>query len=242
MKVLVTGVKGQLGYDIVKECEKRNIGAVGVDIDEMDITNPAQVEEVIKEAQVDAVIHCAAWTAVDRAEDEIEICRKVNKEGPANIAKVCEELDIPVCQDTGMAVVFLEIGQDVHIVDGSLEDAVNEGVKNGYIKGLLRKSVVKDPLDRVNTGDNTPAVIHTKIVDGDKIKITVAPKGFGSENMSGIKMLTPASNRNDVINTVIEFIKTAGANPCPPMVIGVGIGGDFEMCAYLAKKALCRET
>lgn len=173
--------------------------------------------------------------------EENELSKNIMNDIYENINSA-KELDIPVCQDTGMAVVFLEIGQDVHIVDGSLEDAVNEGVKNGYVKGLLRKSVVKDPLNRVNTGDNTPAVIHTKIVDGDKIKITVAPKGFGSENMSGIKMLTPASNRNDVINTVIEFIKTAGANPCPPMVIGVGIGGDFELCAYLAKKALCRET
>ncbi len=156
-----------------------------------------------------------------------------------NIA-AANELDIPVCQDTGMAVVFLEIGQDVHIIDGSLEKAVNDGVRNGYINGLLRKSVVKDPLERVNTGDNTPAVLHTKIVDGDKIKITVAPKGFGSENMSAVKMLTPAANREAVIDTVVDIVRCAGANPCPPMVIGVGIGGDFELCAYLAKKALCR--
>lgn len=151
-----------------------------------------------------------------------------------------KELDIPVCQDTGMAVVFLEIGQDVHVIGGELEKAVNLGVRNGYINGLLRKSVVCDPLNRVNTGDNTPAVIHTKIVSGDKIKITVAPKGFGSENMSAVKMLTPSATRETVINTVIDVVRTAGANPCPPMVIGVGIGGDFELCAYLAKKALCR--
>ena len=151
-----------------------------------------------------------------------------------------KELDIPVCQDTGMAVVFLEIGQDVHVIGGELEKAVNLGVRNGYINGLLRKSVVCDPLNRVNTGDNTPAVIHTKIVSGDKIKITVAPKGFGSENMSAVKMLTPSATRETVINTVVDVVLTAGANPCPPMVIGVGIGGDFELCAYLAKKALCR--
>lgn len=151
-----------------------------------------------------------------------------------------KELDIPVCQDTGMAVVFLEIGQDVHIVGGSLEEAVNQGVSQGYINGLLRKSVVSDPLNRINTNDNTPAIIHTKIVDGENIRITVAPKGFGSENMSAVKMLTPAANRDTIINSVLEIVNNVGANPCPPMVIGIGIGGDFEYCAYLSKKALCR--
>ncbi len=151
-----------------------------------------------------------------------------------------EELDIPICQDTGMAVVFLEIGQDVHIVGGSLEDAVNDGVRKGYTDGLLRKSVVADPIRRVNTNDNTPAIIHTRIVDGDNVKITVAPKGFGSENMSGIRMLTPAATREDIIAAVTEIVNKAGSNPCPPMVIGVGIGGDFEYAAILAKKALCR--
>ena len=158
-----------------------------------------------------------------------------------NNISAAKEIDVPICQDTGMAVVFAEIGQDVHIIDGSFENAINEGVSNGYVNGLLRKSVVKDPLNRVNTEDNTPAVIHTKIVDGDKIKITVAPKGFGSENMSAIKMLTPAANRETIINEVVNIVKNAGANPCPPMVIGIGIGGDFELCAYLAKKALCRD-
>lgn len=152
------------------------------------------------------------------------------------------EIDVPICQDTGMAVVFLEIGQDVHFVGGSLCDAVNEGVHNGYVNGLLRCSVVGDPLRRVNTGDNTPAVLHTSIVDGDKVKVTVAPKGFGSENMSCLKMLTPASSREDIINYVIESVKTAGGNPCPPIVLGIGIGGDFEQCAFLAKKALCRSV
>jgi len=149
---------------------------------------------------------------------------------------------IPVCQDTGMAVVFLNIGQDVHLVGGSLYEAVNEGVRKGYEEGLLRKSVVGDPLNRVNTNDNTPAVIHTNIVDGEEIEITVAPKGFGSENMSGIKMLTPFDSRQGVVEAVLEIVKKASNNPCPPMVIGVGIGGDFEQCAYLSKKALCRDS
>ncbi len=152
-----------------------------------------------------------------------------------------KELDIPVCQDTGMAVIFAEIGQDVHIIGGSFEDAVNKGVSLGYTDGLLRKSVVKDPFfNRVNTNDNTPAIIHTKIVDGDKIKITAAPKGFGSENMSSLKMFTPSATKDDIVNFVVETVQKAGSNPCPPVVIGVGIGGDFEYSAILAKKALCR--
>lgn len=154
--------------------------------------------------------------------------------------EAAKKYDLPICQDTGMAVVFLEIGQDVHIVGGSLTDAVNEGVRRGYTKGLLRKSVVADPLNRVNTNDNTPAVIHTTIVKGEKIKITVAPKGFGSENMSGMRMLTPSHGRKGVADAVLDIVKAASNNPCPPMVVGVGIGGDFEQCAYLAKKALCR--
>lgn len=152
------------------------------------------------------------------------------------------ELDIPICQDTGMAVVFLEIGQNVHFTDGSLYEAVNKGVHNGYVNGYLRCSVVGDPLRRVNTKDNTPAVIHTRIVDGNKVKITVAPKGFGSENMSCLKMMTPASGREEIIDYVIECVKNAGGNPCPPIVLGIGIGGDFEQCAFLAKKALCRSV
>lgn len=147
---------------------------------------------------------------------------------------------IPICQDTGMAVVFLEIGQDVHFEGGSLEDAVNEGVRRGYVDGYLRKSVVRDPLIRENTGDNTPAVIHYRIVPGDKVKITVAPKGFGSENMSRVFMLKPADGREGVKNAVLTAVKDAGPNACPPMVVGVGIGGTFEKCALMAKQALTR--
>lgn len=153
-----------------------------------------------------------------------------------------KKLDIPICQDCGMAVVFLEIGQDVHFVGGELYQAVNDGVSKGYKEGFLRCSVVGDPLLRVNTGDNTPAVIHTSIVPGENVKITVAPKGFGSENMSCLKMFTPASGREDIIEYVLDCVTKAGGNPCPPIVLGVGIGGDFEQCAYLAKKALCRNV
>lgn len=197
-----------------------------------------------------------------------EMCIKANKELPSDIKKclycsaehetnplgksvLCDlkanldaakEYDIPVCQDTGMAVVFLEIGQEVHITGGDLTEAVNHGVAKGYAEGLLRKSVVADPLRRVNTNDNTPAVLHTKIVPGEKFKITIAPKGFGSENMSGMRMLTPSHGRQGVVDAVLEIVKAASNNPCPPMVVGVGIGGDFEQCAYLSKKALCRST
>ncbi len=155
--------------------------------------------------------------------------------------KVAKENDLPICQDTGMAVIFLEIGQDVHFVGGNLYDAINEGVRRGYNNGFLRKSVVIDPLRRVNTNDNTPAIIHTKIISGDKVRITVAPKGFGSENMSAIKMLTPTDSRDGVIEAVVDTVKNASSNPCPPIVVGVGIGGDFEECAILSKKALCRD-
>lgn len=151
-------------------------------------------------------------------------------------------MQLPVCQDTGMAVVFLDLGQDVHITGAPLADAVNAGVRRGYENGLLRKSVVGDPLRRVNTGDNTPAVLHVRIVPGGSVRVTVAPKGFGSENMSGMRMLTPFDGRDGVINAVLDVVRCAGGNPCPPMVVGVGIGGDFEQCALLAKRALCRST
>ncbi len=153
---------------------------------------------------------------------------------------IAKNENMPICQDTGMACVFVEIGQDVHIVGGLLEDAINEGVRQGYEEGFLRKSVVKDPINRINTKDNTPAVIYYDIVKGDKVKITVAPKGFGSENMSRIKMLKPSDGINGVKDFIIETVKLAGPNPCPPIVIGVGIGGTFDKAAYLAKKALIR--
>lgn len=155
-------------------------------------------------------------------------------------AKIACDEKMPMCQDTGMACVFLDIGQDVHFIGGLLEDAINAGVRRGYEEGYLRKSVVKDPIDRVNTKDNTPAIIYYNIVPGDKVKIILAPKGFGSENMSRIGMLKPADGLEGVKNFIIETVKLAGPNPCPPMVVGVGIGGTFDKAAYLAKKALTR--
>ncbi len=149
---------------------------------------------------------------------------------------------IPICQDTGMAVFFIKVGQDVHFVGGSLTDAINEGVRQGYTEGYLRKSVVSDPLIRKNTGDNTPAIIHYDIVPGDKVQITCAPKGFGSENMSRIFMLKPADGEEGVKDAIVQAVKDAGPNACPPMVVGVGIGGTFEKCAEMAKEALTRST
>lgn len=162
------------------------------------------------------------------------------------LGKILENVDIaknenvPICQDTGMACIFVDVGQEVCIIGGNLEDAINEGVKKGYTEGYLRKSVVKDPLNRINTKDNTPAIIYYNIVSGDKIKITVAPKGFGSENMSKIKMLKPADGVEGVKKFIIDTVKEAGPNPCPPIVVGVGIGGTFDKAAFLAKKALIR--
>ena len=155
-------------------------------------------------------------------------------------SNIAQNENMPICQDTGMACIFIEIGQEVHIVGGALEDAINEGVRRGYDEGFLRKSVVKDPINRVNTKDNTPAIIYYDIVPGNKLKITVAPKGFGSENMSRIKMLKPSDGLQGVKDFIIETVKLAGPNPCPPIIIGVGIGGTFDKAAYLAKKALIR--
>ncbi len=155
--------------------------------------------------------------------------------------KVAGEDMIPICQDTGMAVVFINVGQDVHLIGGDITDAINEGIRRGYVDGYLRKSVVKDPIYRENTKDNTPAVIHFNIVPGDKVDITVAPKGFGSENMSRVFMLKPADGIEGVKEAILTAVKDAGPNACPPMVVGVGIGGTFEKCAYLAKKALTRD-
>ena len=154
---------------------------------------------------------------------------------------VARENEIPICQDTGMAVLFIEVGQDVHFIGGSLNDAINNGVRKAYFDGKMRCSIVKDPIHRGNTNDNTPALVHYSIVDGDKVKLTAAPKGFGSENMSKIKMFTPSATEEDIINFVVDVVKTADANPCPPVVLGVGIGSDFEGSAILSKKALCRD-
>ena len=156
--------------------------------------------------------------------------------------EIAGEERVPICQDTGMACVFLEIGQDVHIAGGDLREAVDEGVRRGYDKGYLRKSVVRDPVRRGNTGDNTPAMLYTEIVPGEQIKVTVGPKGFGSENMSAIRMFKPSAGIEGIKSFILETVETAGPNPCPPMVVGVGIGGTFDKCALLAKKALMRST
>ncbi|MDR1913787.1 MAG: fumarate hydratase [Clostridiales bacterium] len=155
--------------------------------------------------------------------------------------EIAESENVPICQDTGIACVFLEIGQDVHFIDGNLSEAINEGVRRGYDQGYLRKSIVKDPIRRVNTGDNTPAAIYIEIVDGERVKITVAPKGFGSENMSAIKMLKPSAGIEGVKEFILETISATGPNSCPPIVVGVGIGGTFDKAALLAKKALLRD-
>lgn len=172
-------------------------------------------------------------------EEESPLGRQILGQLQENLQIAGEDM-IPICQDTGMAVVFVKVGQEVHITGGGLTDAVNEGVRQGYVDGYLRKSVVKDPIYRENTKDNTPAVIHYDIVPGDKVEITVAPKGFGSENMSRVFMLKPADGIEGVKEAILTAVKDAGPNACPPMVVGVGIGGTFEKCAFLAKKALTR--
>ncbi len=179
---------------------------------------------------------CSAYDAEDN-----ELGRQVLGQLKDNLDIAGDEM-IPICQDTGMAVLFIEVGQDVHLTGGNVEDAINEGVRRGYTEGYLRKSVVSDPYLRVNTGDNTPAVIHYSIVPGDKVKITLAPKGFGSENMSRVFMLKPADGMEGIEQAILTAVRDAGPNACPPMVIGVGIGGTFEKCALLAKKALTRPT
>lgn len=181
------------------------------------------------------VFHHAAQTEAS------PIGRKVLGQLEDNLT-IAKEQMIPICQDTGMAVVFLEIGQDVHLTGGSLEDAVNEGVRQGYVEGFLRKSVVSDPIERFNTKDNTPAILHTRIVPGESIRIKVAPKGFGSENMSKVYMLKPADGIEGVKRAILSAVEDAGPNACPPMVVGVGIGGTFEKAALMAKEALTREV
>lgn len=201
------------------------------------------ITETIARLCVQANLHlpCGMRECIENAaeSEQSPVCKSVLGDITANL-DCADELGVPICQDTGMAVVFAEIGQDVHIL-GNLENAVNQGVARGYVDGKLRLSVVSDPLERVNTGDNTPAIIHTRLVAGDKIRLTVAPKGFGSENMSRLKMFTPSASREDIVNFVVETASIAGSNPCPPIVVGVGIGGDFEQCALLAKTALCRD-
>ena len=207
-----------------------------------------RVEEITKNIK-EMCIEANHFLSPDMA--EAMKCAEKNEEAPLG-KQILEQLQenlkiagedmIPICQDTGMAVVFLEIGQNVHLEGGALEDAVNEGVRQGYVEGYLRKSVVGDPLIRENTKDNTPAVLHTRIVDGDQVKIKVAPKGFGSENMSRVFMLKPAEGIEGVKDAVLTAVKDAGPNACPPMVVGVGIGGTFEKCALMAKEALTREV
>ena len=207
-----------------------------------------RVEEITKNIK-EMCIEANHFLSPDMA--EAMKCAEKNEEAPLG-KQILEQLQenlkiagedmIPICQDTGMAVVFLEIGQDVHLEGGALEDAVNEGVRQGYVEGYLRKSVVGDPLIRENTKDNTPAVLHTRIVDGDQVKIKVAPKGFGSENMSRVFMLKPAEGIEGVKDAVLTAVKDAGPNACPPMVVGVGIGCTFEKCALMAKEALTREV
>lgn len=206
-----------------------------------------QVEEItenIKEMCIEANYYLSEDmdTAMKKAveTEKAPLGKQILNQLQENLIIAGEDM-IPICQDTGMAVIFMEIGQEVHFEGGSLEEAVNEGVRQGYTEGFLRKSVVRDPLIRENTKDNTPAVIHYEIVAGDKVKITVAPKGFGSENMSRVFMLKPADGLEGVKAAVLTAVKEAGPNACPPMVVGVGIGGTFEKCALMAKKALTRD-
>ncbi len=205
--------------------------------------NVSKITEVVKNMCIDA-----NYYLTHDVKEKIESAYKQEKWPMAKeiLEKILTNIDIakkeemPICQDTGMACVFIEIGQDVHIIGGNLKDAINEGIRQGYNEGFLRKSVVKDPLDRINTMDNTPAIIYYDIVEGDKLKIKVAPKGFGSENMSQLKMLKPADGLEGVKDFVLKVVKEAGPNPCPPIVVGVGIGGTFDKAANLAKKALVR--
>ncbi len=203
-----------------------------------------EITSNIKEMCIEANLQLAddVVGAISNAEntEESEVGKKILGQLQENM-QIAKQESIPICQDTGMAVVFIKIGQDVHIEGENLEDAINEGIRQGYVDGYLRKSVVKDPLLRGNTKDNTPGIIHYEIVPGEQVEITVAPKGFGSENMSRICMLKPADGIEGVKEAVIETVRLAGPNACPPMVVGVGIGGTFEKCAILAKKALTRD-
>jgi len=207
--------------------------------------NVAEITKNIKEMCIEANHYLSPdmdrMMKKAKEEEKSEIGKKVLNQLQENL-QIADKEVIPICQDTGMAVIFLEVGQEVHFQGGSLEDAVNEGVRQGYEEGYLRKSVVKDPIQRENTKDNTPAIIHYSIVPGDKVKITVAPKGFGSENMSRVFMLKPADGIEGVKDAILTAVKDAGPNACPPMVVGVGIGGTFEKCALMAKQALTRNV
>ncbi|GAA0772255.1 fumarate hydratase [Clostridium subterminale] len=203
----------------------------------------SQITEAIRKLCIDANYYLGSdiknRLMKSHEEEDWDIAKGILNKILVN-ADIAKNEDMPMCQDTGVACVFIEIGQDVQVVGGALEDAINEGVRQGYKDGYLRKSVVKDPLDRVNTKDNTPAMIYYNIVPGDKLKITVAPKGFGSENMSQIKMLKPSDGLQGVKDFIIKVVKEAGPNPCPPIIVGVGIGGTFDKAATIAKKALIR--
>lgn len=208
----------------------------------MRIIEAAKVTEVVRRLCIDANCHLPgdvkARIEVSRADESFPVAQGILDQIIENYG-IADSNDVPICQDTGLACVFVEIGQDVH-VEGDLSEAIHEGVRRGYTDGYLRKSVVRDPIDRVNTSDNTPAMIYYDIVPGDKLKITVAPKGAGSENMSRIKMLKPSDGLQGVKDFVLECVEEAGPNPCPPIVVGVGVGGTFDKAAYLAKKALIR--
>jgi len=209
------------------------------------------MKEIHSEQIIDAVERLCIEANYDLGNDVMEgfkraISQETSEQGKEILqllienAEIAHEERVPMCQDTGMAVLFVELGQDLHIIGGQLTDALNEGVRRGYEKGFLRKSVVKDPFNRVNTGDNTPAIIHYDIVPGDKLHITIAPKGFGSENMGALKMLKPSDGLEGAKRFVIETVDKAGGNPCPPIVVGVGVGGTMEKATFLAKKALLR--
>lgn len=205
-----------------------------------------QITDVVQKLSIEAnrtLPNTLQKRILEAGREEIApVCRGIFQDMVNNL-DAAKELELPICQDTGTAVVFVEIGQEVQLIgEGDLLQAVTEGVRQGYEKGLLRKSMVADPLQRKNTGDNTPVILHTNLVKGDRVRITVAPKGAGSENMSALKMMTPAASQEDVMNFVVETVRKAGGNPCPPLVVGVGIGGNFEYAPYLAKKAVCRDV
>lgn len=211
---------------------------------QMRTINTELITQQVKEMCMDVNIHLSkdVKCAIEEAEkkEESPLGKQILGQLEENM-EIASDTQIPICQDTGMTVVFLKVGQDVHFEGTYIEDAVNEGIRQGYQEGYLRKSVVKDPVDRVNTKDNTPGVIHYEIVPGDQVEITIAPKGFGSENMSRLYMLKPADGLDGIRNAILETVKLAGPNACPPIVVGVGIGGTFEKCAILAKKALTRD-